>query len=100
GVVALVSAVGAALVPVAIGVSAGERPGPAAAAGILIALPAIWLIASTDDGMAEVLDDLRPQASTGLLDGVLAGLGFGTAFACIDRFQPAAGLVRPLAAQV
>jgi drug/metabolite transporter (DMT)-like permease len=100
GVVAPVSAVGAALVPVAIGVSVGERPGPIAADGILIALPAIWLIASTDDGLAEVLDDLSPRASTGLLDGVLAGVGFGTGFACIDRFEPSAELVPLLATQV
>jgi drug/metabolite transporter (DMT)-like permease len=100
GVVAPVSAVGAALVPVAIGVSAGERPGPTAAAGILIALPAIWLIASMDDGVPETVDNSRPRASTGLLDGVLAGIGFGTAFACIDHFQPAAELVPLLATQV
>ncbi|MGB3335674.1 MAG: EamA family transporter, partial [Devosia sp.] len=53
GVVAPVSAVGAALVPVAVGVSTGERPGVTAAVGIVIALPAIWLIASTDNGAAE-----------------------------------------------
>jgi drug/metabolite transporter (DMT)-like permease len=100
GVVAPVSAVGAALVPVAIGVSIGERPGPTAAAGILIALPAIWLIASTDDSPAELLDGTRPPGSTGLLDGVLAGVGFGAAFACIDRFQPAAELAPLLATQV
>jgi drug/metabolite transporter (DMT)-like permease len=100
GVVAPVSAVGAALIPVAIGVSAGERPGSTAAAGILIALPAIWLIASTEVGAADALADERPQAPTGLLDGVLAGIGFGAGFACIDRFQPASGLAPLLATQL
>jgi drug/metabolite transporter (DMT)-like permease len=98
GVVAPVSGVGAALIPIAIGVSTGERPGPTAAAGILIALPAIWLIASTDDSTA--LDDARPEASTGLLDGVLAGVGFGAGFACIDHVRSTAELVPLLATQV
>ena len=99
GVVAPVSAVGAAVVPIAVGVSTGERPGSLAAAGIVIALPAIWLIASTDadSTTAEVRD---ARASTGLLDGVLAGIGFGVGFACIDRFQPAAELTPLLATQV
>jgi drug/metabolite transporter (DMT)-like permease len=98
GVVAPVSGVGAALIPIAVGLSTGERPGPTAAAGILIALPAIWLIASTDDSTA--LDDARPEASTGLLDGVLAGVGFGAGFACIDHVQSTAELVPLLATQV
>jgi drug/metabolite transporter (DMT)-like permease len=100
GVVAPVSAVGAALVPVAVGVSIGERPGPLAAVGILTALPAIWLIASTDGSVTEALEDVRTQASTGLLDGVLAGIGFGAGFACLDRVQPAAELTPLLATQV
>lgn len=98
GVVAPVSAVGAALVPVAVGVSIGERPGLIAAMGILVALPAIWLIASTDDDLA--FDDADPQASTGLTDGILAGVGFGAGFACLDRIQPAAELAPLLATQV
>jgi drug/metabolite transporter (DMT)-like permease len=98
GLVAPVSGVGAGLVPIAIGVSTGERPGAAAAAGILIALPAIWLIASTDDGMA--LDNARTPTSTGLLDGVLAGVGFGAGFVCINQIQRAAELVPLLATQV
>ena len=99
GVVAPVSAVGSALVPVAVGVSTGERPGVTAALGIAIALPAIWLIASTEDGAAGRPGD-KPQASTGLLDGVLAGIGFGTGFACLDRVHPAAELTPLLATQV
>lgn len=100
GVVAPVSGVGAALVPIAVGVSTGERPGPTAAAGILIALPAIWLIASTGNGSAEPAADARAQAPTGLLDGVLAGLGFGAGFVCLDRLQPAAELTPLLATQL
>jgi drug/metabolite transporter (DMT)-like permease len=98
GVVAPVSAVGAAVVPVAVGVSTGERPGMTAAIGIVIALPAIWLIASTDDGATGATEG--GPASTGFLDGVLAGVGFGVGFACLDRLQPAAELTPLLATQV
>lgn len=99
GVVAPLSAVGAALVPIIVGVSTGERPGPLAVVGIVIALPAIWLIASIEDG-TDAASDEGSTASTGILDGVLAGIGFGAGFACLDRFQPAAGLVPLLATQV
>lgn len=98
GVVAPLSAVGAALVPIVVGVSTGERPGPLAVVGIVIALPAIWLIASIENG-ADSASDAGPPASTGILDGVLAGIGFGAGFACLDRFQPAAELVPLLATQ-
>jgi drug/metabolite transporter (DMT)-like permease len=100
GVVAPVSGVGAALVPIVVGVSAGERPGVMAAVGILIALPAIWLIASTDSEAAQVAKAAGPQGPTGFLDGVLAGVGFGVGFVCIDRFHPAAELTPLLATQV
>jgi drug/metabolite transporter (DMT)-like permease len=98
GVVAPVSAVGAAVVPIIVGVSSGERPGLTAAAGILLALPAIWLIASTDTSADA--GGSEAQRSAGLLDGVLAGIGFGAGFACIDRFHPAAELTPLLATQV
>lgn len=100
GVVAPVSGVGAALVPIVVGVSSGERPGPTAAAGILVALPAIWLIASGGDEAADIADDGGAQASTGFLDGVLAGVGFGVGFVCLDRVHPAAELTPLLATQV
>jgi drug/metabolite transporter (DMT)-like permease len=100
GVVAPVSGVGAALVPIVVGVSSGERPGLTAAAGILIALPAIWLIASNGDGAVDVATDEAEQVSTGFLDGVLAGVGFGVGFVCLDRVQPAAELTPLLATQM
>ena len=99
GVVAPVSGVCAAVLPVAVGVSTGERPGVTAAVGILMALPAIWLIASIDDGAAETAGEGAGQESTGFLDGVLAGLGFGVGFVCLDRLQPAAELTPLLATQ-
>lgn len=95
GVVAPVSGVGAVLVPVVVGLVTGERPGLVTWLGILLALPAIWLVSRSTEEAAvpEVLD--APQG-TGLLDGLLAGLGFGTLFAALAQIPEDAGLL-PLA---
>jgi len=91
GVVAPVSAVGSALLPVLVGVLIGERPGTLVWLGVAIAFPAIWLVASGTD-------EARPteSAARALVDGALAGLGFGVFFVAIDRFPSDAG-VSPLA---
>ncbi|MCR2815640.1 DMT family transporter [Microbacterium jiangjiandongii] len=93
GLVAPLSAVGAAALPVIAGVVLGERPGLLVWAGIVIALPGIWLVSretGTDTG--------RPQRSWGALgDGALAGAGFGLLFVCLAQIGPDAGLL-PLAA--
>ena len=87
-VVAPVSGVGAAVLPVVVGLVAGERPGLLAWLGILAALPAIWLVARTPAGGAAV--------PGGVLDGVLAGVGFGVLFAALAQIPEEAGLL-PLA---
>lgn len=89
GVVAPISGVGSALVPVAVGVLTGERPALLVWVGILIAMPAIWLVSRepTTGG-----DGLR----SGLTDGVLAGLGFGSLFAALGQIPEEAGFL-PLA---
>jgi drug/metabolite transporter (DMT)-like permease len=89
GVVAPVSGVGAAVVPVAVGVLTGERPDTLVWLGILIALPAIWLVAREPATGPTRL-------GAGLLDGVLAGLGFGTLFAALAQIPGEAGFL-PLA---
>jgi uncharacterized membrane protein len=87
GVVAPVSGVGAALVPVVVGVLAGERPAVLVWVGILLALPGIWLVSRepTSGGLGP-----------GLADGVLAGLGFGILFAALAQIPESAGFL-PLA---
>lgn len=90
GVVAPVSAIGAALLPVAVGVAVGERPSLLAWLGVCCALPAIYLIARTPDEPAVAGDDAGPQVS-GLGDGVLAGLGFGFLFVAVGQVSDAAG---------
>lgn len=87
GVVAPVSGVGAVVVPVFVGVVVGERPDLAVWLGILLALPAIWLV-SREPGDAPL--------GSGLVDGVLAGLGFGVLFATLAQIPAEAGFL-PLA---
>jgi len=75
-VVGPVSAVAAAGVPVAAGVAMGERPTVLALAGVLVALPAIVLVAAS--GSASGL--ARGMFGSGLLDGLAAGAAFGFMF--------------------
>ncbi|HEX5089713.1 MAG TPA: DMT family transporter [Nocardioides sp.] len=92
GVVAPVSGVGAVVVPVLVGVVTGERPDLSVWSGVVLALPAIWLVSreptTTVAGTA--------AGGSGVLDGVLAGLGFGTLFAALAQIPAEAGFL-PLA---
>jgi drug/metabolite transporter (DMT)-like permease len=90
GVVAPVSGVGAALVPVFVGVSLGERLGTLTWIGVLVGLPGIYFVSR------EVADGTdRPWG--GIADGALAGLGFGLLFVALAQVPEAAGVL-PLAA--
>jgi len=91
-VVAPVSAVGAALLPVVVGVVSGERPSAVTWLGVACAFPAIWLVSRAPDPEAAA----EPERSSGLLDGLVAGLGFGLLFAALGQVPDTAGL-RPLA---
>lgn len=88
GVVAPISAVGAALLPVVVGVATGERPEALVWLGILAAVPGIWLVSREPGGTGDI--------AAGILDGVLAGLGFGLLFAAMGQVPEAAGFA-PLA---
>ena len=93
GVVAPTSGVMAAAVPVAVGLFEGERPTPLVVLGLVVALPAIWLVAASP----APADAESPPEATGLVDGLLAGTGFGLLFACISQIPDGAGVL-PLAA--
>lgn len=91
GLVAPVSAVGAAILPVLVGVALGERPSWLAWLGVLVALPGIWLVSreTTPGG---------PAGTRGaLVDGAVAGVGFGVLFIALGQIPADAGLL-PLAA--
>ena len=103
GVVAPVSAVGSALVPLVVGVAQGDRPSTLAVVGVACAFPAIWLVArppAEADGPlhepGEPAGTPRPSSSSGFVDGVLAGIGFGVLFAALGQVPESAGFA-PLA---
>lgn len=89
GLVAPISAVGAAALPVLVGVALGDRPGWLAWIGVLAALPGIWLVSRDTDAA----DGAERGA---LFDGVLAGAGFGVLFIALAQISDNAG-VAPLA---
>lgn len=90
GVVAPLSAVGAALLPVAVGLATGDRPELLTWIGIACAFPAIWLV-STATGPTDPGEPSR-RFGEGVADGLLAGLGFGLMFAALGQVSDGAGL--------
>lgn len=88
GTVAPVSAVGAAVLPVLVGVGLGERPAALVWLGVLVALPGIWLVSR---------EATRGRSTRALADGAVAGLGFGTLFVALAQVPASSGLL-PLAA--
>lgn len=93
GVVAPISGVGAVLVPVVVGLLTGERPPLLVWVGVAAALPGIWLV-SREEADEDVTG--APPSSSGVAEGVLAGLGFGTLFAALAQIPEEAGFL-PLA---
>jgi drug/metabolite transporter (DMT)-like permease len=91
-VVAPVTAVCAAAVPVLVGLALGDRVGALAAVGIALALVAVVLV-SAEEGLAA----LRRTRPAGLGIPLLAGVGFGLFFVLLDRTSADAGLT-PLVA--
>ncbi len=87
-VVAPLSAVGAALLPVVVGVASGERPSATTWIGVACAFPAIWLVSRAADSP----DSVGPDSNSGVVDGLLAGLGFGVLFAALGQVDDTAGL--------
>lgn len=89
-VVAPITAVGAALLPVAVGLLRGERPGALALSGVAIALVAVVAVssaASPDDGAGRT-----GGAPPGLVEAILAGLAFGTFFVILSGVSEQAGM--------
>jgi drug/metabolite transporter (DMT)-like permease len=86
-VVGPLSAVGAAIVPVAAGIALGERPSLLSVAGVLVALPAIVLVAASGSVRGKL-----GAAPKGLLDGLVAGMAFGILFIGLAQAGRNAGL--------
>ena len=86
-VVGPVSAVGAAAVPVVAGVALGERPSVLAVAGVVVALPAIVLVAASGSVRGKL--GATPKS---LFDGLAAGLAFGILFIGLAQAGRNAGM--------
>jgi drug/metabolite transporter (DMT)-like permease len=91
GLVAPLSAVGAGALPVMAGVALGDRPSWLTWIGMLVALPGIWLVSR------ETAPDRPVHIRRALVDGAVAGVGFGILFIALDQISGDAGLL-PLAA--
>jgi uncharacterized membrane protein len=85
GVVAPASGVMAALVPVAVGVATGDRPSALAWVGMALAVPATVLVAGEPPGSGR-------RDRSGVVNGLIAGTGFGVGFAAIAKAPTADGL--------
>ncbi|HEX6877068.1 MAG TPA: EamA family transporter, partial [Nocardioidaceae bacterium] len=69
--------------------------------GIALALPGIWLVSSTTEELPpEGAPPPRASLAEGVLDGILAGLGFGVLFAALGQVPESAGLWPLALAQV
>lgn len=84
-VVAPLSAVMAALLPAIVGIASGERPSVAAVVGMVVALPAIWLVSRTRESNGGRL-------SAGGVEGLLAGVGFALLFIGLAHVPDGTGL--------
>ena len=94
-VVAPVTAVAGAAVPVVAGLVLGERVGTAATVGIALALLAVLLVAA-EGGLAS-LRTARPGA---FAPALAAGVGFGVFFVLLDQAPADAGLTPLVGARV
>jgi uncharacterized membrane protein len=94
-VIAPVTSVCAAAVPVLAGLAIGERIGVAAAVGIVLALVAVVLVAS--EGGLRALRSVRPAT---LGPPLFAGTMFGLFFVLLHRTGPGAGLWPLVAARL
>ena len=91
GLVAPISAVGAAVLPLLVGVAVGERPAWLVWLGIVVAIPGIWLVARGPAAAG------HSNGRGAIVDGAIAGAGFGILFIALAQISPDAGLL-PLAA--
>lgn len=89
-----ISGAGSAALPVLVGLLLGERPSLVTLAGVVLALPAVWLIASGDGGPR------RGGLVEGTADGLLAGVGFGLLFVALAQAPGGSGLWPTAAGQV
>ena len=88
-VVAPITALGAAVVPVVFGLVTGERPPALAIVGSAVALVAIVLVSREEDvTVAET-----PAQASGLVESLVAGVAFGVFFILVAETSSDSGLI-------
>ena len=88
GVVAPVTAVGAAVVPLVVGLATGERPGVLALIGALVALGAVALVAG---GEADSPEHAKAGRGSPVVLAVGAGIAFGLVFVLLSATDEESG---------
>jgi drug/metabolite transporter (DMT)-like permease len=88
--VAPVTGVLAAVIPVAFGLAAGERPAPVGLAGVLLALGAVALVSLAPDPSSGAARTGR--LGPGIADALIAGTGFGLFFIALDAAGDRSGM--------
>jgi drug/metabolite transporter (DMT)-like permease len=91
-VIAPITAVEAASVPVLFGLVTGERPPPLAAIGVVLALGAVGLVSAAPDAGRSKIGMRSGERSSGLLHALGAGLGFGFFFIFLKEAGTETGL--------
>lgn len=93
-VVAPITAVGAAAVPVIVGLLLGERPGLLPLVGVVVALVAVVLVSSSPEpaGDGHTTADGPLGLRPGVAEAIVAGLAFGVFFIVLDATSDGAGL--------
>lgn len=107
GVVASLTAVVTALLPVLVGMVLGERPSAVALAGVALAIGAVALV-SLSSSLAATPGTVAPRADVGrvrgaatapgVLEALMAGAAFALFFVCLDRTGDGSALWPLLAA--
>jgi drug/metabolite transporter (DMT)-like permease len=98
GVVAPITAVLAAAIPMSFGLAVGERPGSVALIGVVVGLAAVTLISSAPEPDATNGAARRPPSALvrpggqGLVEALGAGVGFGLFFILLERAPEESGL--------
>lgn len=95
-VVAPTSAVGAAVLPVVVGLAGGERPVTLVWIGLVLAIPGIWLVSRHVPDGTGASSEASSAGRGAFVDGLLGGLGFGVLFVALGQVPQTAGTL-PLA---
>ncbi|WP_028937172.1 EamA family transporter [Pseudonocardia spinosispora] len=91
-VVVPISAVGGLAIPVLVGVAVlGDRPSTLSAVGIVVSVPALWLVSRAERG---------GRITAALGDGLISSVGIGLQYLALASAGPAAGIWPVVAGRV